>query len=60
MCAMMIAVFLQDVISAICAPHGNVLRIVIFRKNGVQAMVEYPFAFSLLIFFHNRIYNNNT
>ena len=25
----------------ICSPYGTVLRIVIF-KNGVQAMVEYP------------------
>jgi len=33
---------LQEVINAICASYGNVLRIVIFRKNGVQAMVEYP------------------
>ncbi len=27
----------------ICTPSGQVLRIVIFKKNGVQAMVEYPF-----------------
>jgi len=26
----------------ITSPHGTVNRIVIFRKNGVQAMVEYP------------------
>ena len=26
----------------ICSPYGTVLRIVIFKKNGVQAMVEYP------------------
>lgn len=25
----------------ICNPHGQVLRIVIFKKNGVQAMVEF-------------------
>ena len=25
----------------ICSPHGNVFRIVIFKKNGVQAMVEF-------------------
>ena len=28
----------------ISAPSGQVQRIVIFKKNGVQAMVEYPFA----------------
>uniref|UniRef100_A0A182YCC6 PTBP1-like RNA recognition motif 2 domain-containing protein n=1 Tax=Anopheles stephensi TaxID=30069 RepID=A0A182YCC6_ANOST len=27
----------------ICQPNGQVQRIVIFKKNGVQAMVEYPF-----------------
>jgi hypothetical protein len=27
----------------ICSPYGQVLRIVIFKKNGVQTMVEYPF-----------------
>ncbi|GFQ66336.1 heterogeneous nuclear ribonucleoprotein L [Trichonephila clavata] len=32
-----------DVIHTICSPSGKVLRIVIFKKNGVQAMVEYPF-----------------
>ncbi|XP_037803613.1 heterogeneous nuclear ribonucleoprotein L-like [Penaeus monodon] len=31
----------QDVIHTICQPYGNVLRIVIFKKNGVQAMVEF-------------------
>ncbi|XP_072171159.1 heterogeneous nuclear ribonucleoprotein L-like [Diadema setosum] len=30
-----------DVIHAICKGFGNVLRIVIFKKNGVQAMVEF-------------------
>lgn len=30
-----------DVMNAICSPFGSVLRIVIFRKNGVQSMVEY-------------------
>lgn len=25
-----------------CNPIGNVLRIVIFKRNGIQAMVEYP------------------
>jgi hypothetical protein len=33
---------MQEVISSICAPFGAVLRIVIFRKTGCQAMVEYP------------------
>lgn len=28
-------------IYTICHPHGTVLRIVIFKKNGVQAMVEF-------------------
>lgn len=31
----------QDVLHKICQPHGQVLRIVIFKKNGVQAMVEF-------------------
>ncbi|EOA92925.1 Heterogeneous nuclear ribonucleoprotein L, partial [Anas platyrhynchos] len=31
-----------DVLYTICNPCGPVQRIVIFRKNGVQAMVEYP------------------
>lgn len=30
-----------DVIHTICSPNGQVLRIVIFKKNGVQAMVEF-------------------
>lgn len=30
-----------DVIHQICSPHGKVLRIVIFKKNGCQAMVEF-------------------
>lgn len=33
----------QDVLYTICNNCGPVQRIVIFRKNGVQAMVEYPF-----------------
>uniref|UniRef100_A0A3Q3R8T8 RRM domain-containing protein n=1 Tax=Monopterus albus TaxID=43700 RepID=A0A3Q3R8T8_MONAL len=32
-----------DVLFTICNNCGPVQRIVIFRKNGVQAMVEYPF-----------------
>ena len=35
---------LQDVLYTICNNCGPVQRIVIFRKNGVQAMVEYPFS----------------
>ena len=34
---------LQEVMNTICSPNGQVLRIVIFKKNGVQCMVEYPF-----------------
>ncbi|XP_065366599.1 heterogeneous nuclear ribonucleoprotein L isoform X6 [Calliphora vicina] len=30
-----------DVLQKICNPHGQVLRVVIFKKNGVQAMVEF-------------------
>lgn len=30
-----------DVISTITQPYGNVVRIVIFKKNGVQSMVEF-------------------
>ncbi|TDH15390.1 hypothetical protein EPR50_G00030570 [Perca flavescens] len=33
----------SDVLYTICNNCGPVQRIVIFRKNGVQAMVEYPF-----------------
>jgi len=35
---------LQDVVYTICSPCGTVLRIVIFKKNGVQSLVEYPLA----------------
>ncbi|KDR13299.1 Heterogeneous nuclear ribonucleoprotein L, partial [Zootermopsis nevadensis] len=31
-----------EVLHTICSPSGQVLRIVIFKKNGIQAMVEYP------------------
>uniref|UniRef100_A0A8C7D9V9 Heteroous nuclear ribonucleoprotein L n=1 Tax=Oncorhynchus kisutch TaxID=8019 RepID=A0A8C7D9V9_ONCKI len=34
----------SDVLYTVCNNCGPVQRIVIFRKNGVQAMVEYPFA----------------
>ena len=33
---------LQDVVRTICTPYGFVQRIVIFRKNGLQVLVEYP------------------
>ncbi len=36
----------------ICTPSGQVLRIVIFKKNGVQAMVEYPFTIQNLVLQH--------
>lgn len=39
---------LQEVLHTISAPSGQVQRIVIFKKNGVQAMVEYPFAIHVL------------
>lgn len=40
------AQFPKDVLYTICNNCGPVQRIVIFRKNGVQAMVEYPFLLS--------------
>ncbi|XP_044045301.1 heterogeneous nuclear ribonucleoprotein L-like isoform X3 [Siniperca chuatsi] len=30
-----------DVLYTVCNPLGNVLRIVIFKRNGIQAMVEF-------------------
>ena len=30
-----------DVINTVCSPYGQVLRIVIFRKNGTQVLVEF-------------------
>uniref|UniRef100_A0A673JH36 Heterogeneous nuclear ribonucleoprotein L-like n=1 Tax=Sinocyclocheilus rhinocerous TaxID=307959 RepID=A0A673JH36_9TELE len=33
-----------DVLYTVCNPIGSVLRIVIFKRNGIQAMVEYPSA----------------
>lgn len=38
-------IILQDVLYTICNNCGPVQRVVIFRKNGVQAMVEYPLVF---------------
>lgn len=32
---------MQEVIHQICNPHGKVYRVVIFKKNGIQAMVEF-------------------
>lgn len=32
----------QDVLYTVCNTVCDVLRIVIFKRNGVQAMVEYP------------------
>uniref|UniRef100_A0A3B5LS65 RRM domain-containing protein n=1 Tax=Xiphophorus couchianus TaxID=32473 RepID=A0A3B5LS65_9TELE len=32
-----------DVLYTVCNPVGNVQRIVIFKRNGIQAMVEYPY-----------------
>jgi len=37
-----ISLLFQEVLHTICSPSGQVLRIVIFKKNGTQAMVEYP------------------
>uniref|UniRef100_A0A3Q3B5Q2 Heteroous nuclear ribonucleoprotein L n=1 Tax=Kryptolebias marmoratus TaxID=37003 RepID=A0A3Q3B5Q2_KRYMA len=42
----------MDVLYTICNNCGPVQRIVIFRKNGVQAMVEYPF--KIFFFFAQR------
>ena len=33
---------LQEVIRTICSPYGFVQRVVVFRKNGLQVLVEYP------------------
>nr|DBA26769.1 TPA: hypothetical protein GDO54_010983 [Pyxicephalus adspersus] len=35
-----------DVLYSVCNPVGKVERIVIFKRNGIQAMVEYPFFFA--------------
>lgn len=35
-------VFFQKILHKICSISGKVLRIVIFHKNGLQALVEYP------------------
>lgn len=42
---------LQDVIRTICSPYGFVQRTVIFRKNGLQVLVEYPAQMSIQIVF---------
>lgn len=36
-------ILVQDVLYTVCNPIGSVLRIVIFKRNGIQAMVEYPY-----------------
>ncbi len=40
----------KDVLYTVCNPIGSVLRIVIFKRNGIQAMVEYPYCVSVWIF----------
>ncbi|XP_023247000.1 heterogeneous nuclear ribonucleoprotein L [Copidosoma floridanum] len=40
-----------EVLHAISHPSGQVQRIVIFKKNGVQAMVEYPFSCNISHFY---------
>jgi len=42
---------LQEVLHTISAPSGQVQRIVIFKKNGVQAMVEYPFSINFIFLY---------
>ncbi|RLU24758.1 hypothetical protein DMN91_002848 [Ooceraea biroi] len=37
-----------EVLHTISTPSGQVQRIVIFKKNGVQAMVEYPLQYTSL------------
>jgi hypothetical protein len=37
-----VSLLFQEVLHTICSSSGQVLRIVIFKKNGIQAMVEYP------------------
>ncbi|KAB0399531.1 hypothetical protein E2I00_018749 [Balaenoptera physalus] len=37
-----------DVLYTVCNPVGKVQRIVIFKRNGIQAMVEYPLFISLI------------
>jgi len=41
------------VLHTITQAFGEVLRIVIFKKHGVQAMVEYPFQSKQLNFIKN-------
>jgi len=40
-CGNCVVLLAQDVLYTICNNCGPVQRIVIFRKNGVQAMVEF-------------------
>jgi len=39
-------VMFQDVMHTICASHGHIDKIVLFRKQFVQALVQYPFLIS--------------
>lgn len=50
----------QDVVKKICSSYAEVERIVIFHKNGLQALVEYPFLqsmFLLSLVFHILVSN---
>lgn len=51
---------LQDVLYTICNNCGPVQRIVIFRKNGVQAMVEYPLQTSTFFYLATFFYKLST
>ena len=36
-----LSLYLQDVMHTICSPHGEVLRIMVMRKQNVTALVEF-------------------
>lgn len=40
------SVVFQNNLHEVFQGYGYIQRIVIFRKNGLQAMVEYPFCYS--------------
>lgn len=42
-------------IRTICSPYGFVQRIVVFRKNGLQVLVEYP-VYSTIMYMYNIIH----
>lgn len=44
-----LSISIQDVLYTVCNPIGSVLRIVIFKRNGIQAMVEYPSRVSVYV-----------